>query len=200
MKLISFEGIDGSGKTTVISFVQKELVAKGYKVKVLQEPGTTPMGLKIRALLKSDVPRSKMSEVMLYEASRADMVKTVVKPAMLDYDYVLLDRYVDSTIAYQGYGNQNNIDDIKILNALATKTLHQFNPAIRFLIDVDLKTAYERRSIRNHTENLKDQFDDDNDFAKRVYDGYHKLVSTGDLIAIKNYQLDKTVNAILKLI
>ena len=167
-KLITFEGIDGAGKTSLIEATAKKLEVNGYTVRVLQEPGTTDMGKEIRKLVKSDLERSKLSEILLFQASRSDMVERELKPALDKYDYVLLDRYIDSTIAYQGYGNQFNLDVLNDLNRLATNGCLPYKT---LLIDVDLETARYRARKRGE----KDKFDKDLEFAQRVYNGYQKL-------------------------
>ena len=167
-KLITFEGIDGAGKTSLIEATAKKLEVNGYTVRVLQEPGTTDMGKEIRKLVKSDLERSKLSEILLFQASRSDMVERELKPALEKYDYMLLDRYIDSTIAYQGYGNQFNLDILNDLNRLATNGCLPYKT---LLIDVDLETARDRARKRGE----KDKFDKDLEFAQRVYNGYQKL-------------------------
>lgn len=194
-KIISFEGIDGSGKSTIVKQISQKLISHGTKVLCLQEPGTTAMGLQIRSLLKSSINRSKLSELLLFEASRADMVKSVIMPAMTKYDYIFIDRYVDSTLAYQGYGNETNLDIIRIANKIAMQNII---PDKRILVDVSLKTASLRRQKRNNTD--IDVFDSNYAFAKRVYDGYQDLVKSNELISVKNDDLKTTVERILSII
>lgn len=170
-KIYPFEGIDGSGKTTLIKHVATELKAQGYKVLTVQEPGTTDMGLSIRKLLKSDIPRSDICELLLFEASRNYMVERIIKPAMDDYDFIFIDRFVDSTITYQGFGNHTSLTTIETLNNIAisqlpiTKTIY---------VDVSLDVAESRRKQRNDTA---DKFDIDREFAQNVYRGYHVLIA-----------------------
>lgn len=183
-KLITFEGIDGAGKTSLIEATAKKLEVNGYTVRVLQEPGTTDMGKEIRKLVKSDLERSKLSEILLFQASRSDMVERELKPALEKYDYVLLDRYIDSTIAYQGYGNQFNLDVLNDLNRLATNGCLPYKT---LLIDVDLEMARERARKRGE----KDKFDKDLEFAHRVYEGYQELSKELDrMIVIPNDSFD----------
>ena len=183
-KLITFEGIDGAGKTSLIEATAKKLEVNGYTVRVLQEPGTTDMGKEIRKLVKSDLERSKLSEILLFQASRSDMVERELKPALDKYDYVLLDRYIDSTIAYQGYGNQFDLDVLNDLNRLATNGCLPYKT---LLIDVDLEMARERARKRGE----KDKFDKDLEFAHRVYEGYQELSKELDrMIVIPNDSFD----------
>ena len=193
-KLITFEGIDGSGKSTLIQLVADELRKQGKLVRVLQEPGTTEMGLQIRKLIKSDIKRSKLSEILLFEASRADMVENVVKPLLFNHDYILLDRYIDSTLAYQGYGNHNDMETLHLLNNIA---IQGYAADASFLIDVSLEEAARRRAMR--PEDI-DKFDIDNTFANDVYNGYQELAQSGRLIKVKNDNIEETRDKILSYI
>ncbi len=188
--LLSFEGIDGSGKTTIINHLVEKLKQQSLSVKVLQEPGTSKMGQQIRKVLKTSTPRTSLSELLLYEASRADMVETVLIPALKKYDVVILDRYIDSTIAYQGYGNKNDIELIEALNNIATKCI---TPDISFFIDVNVDEAKRRRLNRNESHN--DMLDTDDQYANDVYNGYKKLKR---LVPIKNDDLYTAVQNILE--
>lgn len=190
--LLSFEGIDGSGKTTIINHLVEKLKQQSLSVKVLQEPGTSKMGQQIRKLLKTSTPRTSLSELLLYEASRADMVETVLIPSLKKYDVVILDRYIDSTIAYQGYGNKNDIELIDVLNNIATKGIL---PDISFFIDVNVDEAKQRRLNRNESHN--DMLDTDDQYANDVYNGYKKL---NHLVSIKNDDLYTAVQNILAVI
>lgn len=186
-KLITFEGVDGSGKTSLVNETAKKLKAHGYSVIVMQEPGTTDMGQEIRKLLKSDLERSKMSEILLFQASRSDMVERVLKPALDKYDYVLLDRYIDSTLAYQGYGNGA---DIQLLNQLNDLAVNGCYPDIIILVDVPLEIALSRGRKRGDA----DKFDKDLEFATKVYNGYQDLLQkTERMVAVPNDYLDLAV-------
>ena len=192
-KLISFEGIDGAGKTTVIEYVQQYLLRHHRSVFVAREPGTTPIGQQIRELLKSSLTRTPITELLLHEASRSSTVEFCIRPSLAQYDFVLLDRYVDSTIAYQGYGNQLSIPMIEQLNKIATADLM---PDARFLIDVSVSEAQKRRQQRLQTVDSHDILDDDLEYAKRVYQGYQELVKQGILIDMPNYNSNTTAKLI----
>lgn len=196
-KLIAIEGIDGAGKSTIIKKLIELLKFHGYKAICHQEPGTTEMGLALRHLIKSDIPRSKLTEILMFEASRADTSDLVLSHELEQYDYVIMDRYIDSTVAYQGYGNQNPIETISVLNDIA---IGENKPDMRILIDVDMETAYGRRNKRKHTIDSKDKFDHDYEFAKRVYDGYQILVEKDELISVPNTNINKTLQQLLYLI
>lgn len=192
-KLISFEGIDGSGKSTLLKLSAEKLKELGYKVLTVQEPGTTDMGLQIRSLIKSDINRSPLSEVMLFMASRADMVENVIRPALEQYDFVLMDRFIDSTIAYQGYGNGNDIEMLKTLNSVATGNLI---PDKTIYVHVPLNTAQARAHARG---DITDKFDIDLAFAKRVYDGYAELITDSRFIVVENTKtLEKALETCVK--
>ena len=108
-----------------------------------------------------------------------------------------MDRYIDSTVAYQGYGNQNSIEIISILNDIA---IGENKPDMRILIDVDMETAYKRRNNRKQTTDSKDKFDTNYEFAKRVYDGYQTLVEKDELISVPNTNINETLQQLLHLI
>ena len=195
-KLISFEGIDGSGKSTLIQLVSEELNKLGLTTIVLQEPGTTLMGLELRKLLKSEIPRAQMTEVLMFMASRADMVNNVITPAMKNYDVVLIDRYIDSTVAYQGYSNGIDLNTIQTLNRLA---VGNNLPHKTILVDVDLKTAEKRRKER---QDDVDKFDTNQAFAKKVYAGYQQIaLENPDRVqVVKNEDISTSVDEIVSII
>lgn len=169
-RLFSFEGIDGSGKTTVIERVKTQLENKGFSVCVVREPGTTPLGEKIREILKDDnTPKTKRATMMLFLASRADMVEQTLSRVQTAYDYVILDRYTDSTLAYQGFGDEHSVPLLQQFNAFCTNGLQ---PEQTFLLDVTPEVAKARRSERPTDV---DPFDTDEDYAYRVMKGYREL-------------------------
>jgi dTMP kinase len=140
---ITFEGIDGSGKTTQLLRTEEYLRQYGLDVLVLREPGSTPLAEKIRKILldkNNSIPPE--SELSLYLAARADLVQKVIAPALKSGKIVLCDRFYDSTTAYQGYGRKLNIALIKKLNHL---TVGPTIPDITFIIDVDFETSLQRR-------------------------------------------------------
>ena len=195
-KLISFEGIDGSGKSTLIQLVSEELNKLGLTTIVLQEPGTTLMGLELRKLLKSEIPRAQMTEVLMFMASRVYMVNNVITPAMKNYDVVLIDRYIDSTVAYQGYGNGIDLNTIQTLNRLA---VGNNLPHKTILVDVDLKTSEKRRKER---QDDVDKFDTNQAFAKKVYAGYQQIaLENPDRVqVVKNEDISTSVDEIVSII
>ncbi len=161
--LITFEGIDGSGKSTQARKLFSYLKEKGYKVSLYREPGGTSLGERIREiLLKEDM--DEKSELFLFEASRAELIRTVIEPELKSSRIVILDRFTDSTLAYQGYGRGLDLSFIRKLNQFTTESLL---PDLTFLLDLDPEVAMSR--IRRRT-----RFDD-LEFLKRVRDGFLKI-------------------------
>lgn len=193
--IISFEGIDGVGKSTVIEQVKTKLQEKDKTVLMLQEPGTTEFGKEIRNLIKTEIPRAELSDVLLFLAARADMVEKVMIQALKIYDYILIDRYIDSTIAYQGYGNGV---DTQLLSYLNRNVINNLMPHKTILLTVDEQEAAHRRKSRG------DQVDryEDPKFLKKVADGYDILAKQNPdrIITIENNDLDTTVKEALKAI
>ena len=140
---VTFEGIDGCGKTTQLGLSEKYLKKKGCRVTVLREPGSTPVSEKIRKiLLDKRLAINPISELNLYIAARAELVREIIRPALRRSEVVLCDRFYDSTVAYQGYGRGIDIRQIKRLNLLA---VGDTRPDLTFLVDIDYKTSLLRR-------------------------------------------------------
>jgi dTMP kinase len=142
---ISFEGLDGCGKTTQAKRLADYLTAQGHDVMLTREPGGTQVGEAIRNLLlsnKSDM--SPMTEAILYAASRAEMVDRVIRPALDAGKTVICDRFVDSSLAYQGV--MNPVEDVHLLSALAMRGTQ---PNLTFYLNVPAETAYERIASRS---------------------------------------------------
>lgn len=140
---ITFEGIDGCGKTTQLKLAAKFLKSNGLIPVILREPGSTPVSEKVRKiLLDKKLVINPLSELMLYEAARAELVQQIISPALKKSKIVLCDRFYDSTTAYQGYGRGIDVQLIKKLNNQAVGRCH---PDQTFIIDVDYKTSLYRR-------------------------------------------------------
>ena len=165
---ITFEGADGCGKTTQLNLCKKYFEEKGYDVVTTLEPGAGDFGAKIREILlhyKGDL--CTLSEFFLFLADRAQNVEYTIKPALKQGKIVLCDRHVDSTIAYQGYGRGNNINELDTLNAVAVNGI---TPDLTFLFDVDTEIA------ANRVGNEKDRMEAaGKEFHKKVRAGYLKL-------------------------
>ncbi len=141
---ITFEGIDGCGKTTQAMLTYKFLIAAGCRVKLLREPGSTEVAERIRGILldkKLDV--GDVSELLLYEAARAEITAKEIAPALARGQMVLCDRFYDSTTAYQGYGRKLDISMVRSLHRVA---VGEVKPDLTLVFDVSLKTALTRRS------------------------------------------------------
>ncbi|MGE5543452.1 MAG: dTMP kinase [Bacillota bacterium] len=169
--LISFEGIDGAGKTTQVKNLVKELRARGHMVTTLREPGGTEISERIRELLlDSHNQINPMAEALLYAAARAQLVQDVVRPLLAQGTIVLADRFIDSTIAYQGYGRGLSIEGLQQLNNLATGGLE---PDLTILLDVPADLGCGRRQgllfDRIEKEGLN--------FQDRVRQGYLEMAA-----------------------
>ena len=148
---ITFEGIDGCGKSTQFQMLKDHLTSLGKDFIVVREPGGTVIGEKIREILlnkKNDSMRP-LTELLLFESARAQITEEVIKPALENGTSVLCDRFFDSTYAYQGYARKLGADKVLMLNELATGGLE---PDITFLIDIPVSVALERRGIRGEAD------------------------------------------------
>ena len=164
-RLITFEGIDGSGKSTHLDRARRLLVRHGYKVRVLREPGSTEIAEQIRRILLDKRSRmSSMTELLLYEAARADITSRQIRPLLHSGHIVLCDRFYDSTTAYQGYGRRLDIKMVKQLNHVAVGGLL---PDLTLLFDVKLPVAVKRLG-----RNLDRLESESRAFFRRVRRGY----------------------------
>jgi len=159
--LITFEGIDGSGKSTQAKRLYEYLKAKGYKVSLYRDPGSTPLAEKIRELLIS-LEMDPTTELLLFESARSSLVWERIFPDLKEGKIVILDRFIDSTTAYQGYGREINLGTVNILNHIAIRGK---KPDITFLLNVPLEVALER------IEGKKTRFED-RDYLRKVRDAY----------------------------
>jgi dTMP kinase len=149
--LITFEGVEGSGKTTQIRRLNHYLTQRGLPCKVTREPGGCPISEKVRKILLNPDHREMvpLSELFLYEASRAQHVKKVIEPLLKQRVVVLCDRFSDASIAYQGYGRKLNLGLIRRLNRLASQGI---KPDVTFLLDCPSDLGLKRAVQRNRTE------------------------------------------------
>lgn len=178
---ITLEGADGCGKTTQLNLLKEYLTSRGYEIVVTREPGGKGLGEKLREiLLNYDGEVSDRCEAFLYLADRAQNVDTIIKPAINSGKIVLCDRHTDSSVAYQGYGREQNIDNINMLNELAVNGVH---PDLTIVFDIDTETSMARVGAE------KDRLESAGiEFHKRVRNGYLE-------IAKKNPQRIKVVDA-----
>ncbi len=165
---ITFEGTDGCGKTTQIELLKQYYENKGRKVLLTREPGAQGLGVKLREiLLNYDGEVSPNCESFLFLADRAQHIDTIIKPALERGEVILCDRHTDSTIAYQGYGRGLDIEQIKMLNSIATSGL---KPDLTFVFDIDTETAQKRVGKQ------KDRMESAGiEFFNRVREGYLEI-------------------------
>lgn len=168
--LITFEGLDGSGKSTQMELLAEALRGRGYVVLMTREPGGTPTSEAVRQVLLDPGHHgmSARSEALLYAAARADLVQQVIRPALADGQVVICDRYLDSSLAYQGYGRELGVDDVMTLNIWGTECL--FPDLTIFL---DLEEAVRGTRLDAVPDRLEAE---DEAFHRRVEEGFHELL------------------------
>ena len=171
-KLITFEGIDYSGKTTQAKKLFNYLKRNGYKVILLREPGGEKVSESIRQVLLSsrNTGMNPLTEILLYEAARAQLVSKIILPALKQGKIVICDRFYDSSLAYQGYGRGL---DTKMINYLNRVSVSGLKPDLTILIDISIKVFTSRMRQNNKK---KDRIEKEKiDFYKRVREGYLKI-------------------------
>jgi dTMP kinase len=172
---ITFEGTEGSGKTTQITALAERLCALGHTVRVLREPGGTPLGEEIRHILKHSEAGKKMTaetELLLMNASRAQLVREIIQPALVAGEIVLCDRFYDSTIAYQGYGRGL---DLKMVRRIIDTAVGKTKPNLTFLLMVPLAVSEARQRKRSARRDRFEQ--EDRAFFQRIEAGYEALAA-----------------------
>jgi dTMP kinase len=173
---ITFEGGEGSGKSTQLRLLGRRLRAFPGEVVETRDPGGTTIGKEIRTLLLSreSAPMAEAAELLLYEASRAQLVREVISPALARGAIVLSDRFTDSTLSYQGYGRGLDLDLIKRLNQLAAAGLR---PDLTLLLDVDPRVGLDRCARVAGTEAMsRDRIEQEPlGFHQRIREGYLAL-------------------------
>lgn len=166
---ISFEGGDGSGKSTQIQILREFLEERGYDVIITREPGGTPISEKIRSIIldKANSEMDDMTEALLYAAARAQLVSQVIRPALEEGKVVICDRFVDSSMAYQAYARGLG-DSVKTINAFA---VGDCMPDLTILLKVNPQVGSSRIGNRE-----RDRIElASSDFHKKVYEGYLQL-------------------------
>lgn len=174
---ITFEGIEGSGKTTQIAMVAEFLRHQGHEVLTTREPGGCPIANAIREILLHPANDALVNraELLLYAAARAQHVAEVIQPALQAGKIVLCDRYTDATLAYQGYGRGLDLELIEELNILACDNCR---PNLTLLLDMPHDAGLQRALQRNSVENMTDEgrFEQESlDFHQRIREGYLAL-------------------------
>ena len=176
---ITFEGMDGSGKTTQMRRLAERLREHGREVLETAEPGGTRIGLQIRRVLLDSANQElcPTAELLLYFACRAQNVDEWIVPALAEGKVVLSDRFTDSTLVYQGCGRGLGAETVAVLDRIACRGL---TPDLTLLIDIDAETSLARAHARNasaqHTETRMDE--QALDFHRKVYEAYHALAAS----------------------
>lgn len=170
---ITLEGPDGSGKTSQLPGLAEALRSQGYDLLTTREPGGTSIGDQIRKVLfdlenKTMNPRT---EILLFQASRAQLVEEIIRPALNAGKIVLCDRYADSTLAYQGYGHGVDLDVLREIVSFATGGL---NPDLTIFLDIPVEEGLKRRNSGGDWNRLDDY---DLGFHRRVRAGYAELIA-----------------------
>ncbi|MGB9735548.1 MAG: dTMP kinase [bacterium] len=164
---ITFEGIDGAGKTTQLELLYRELRLKNFNVIRLREPGGTTVGERIRELLADKTQKVlPYTELLLFFASRVQLLEEVIKPELQNGKIILCDRFHDATVAYQGYGRGLNLDTVKMLEREFVLPL---KPDRTFLLDCTYHVARKRLSTRGNKTRIEVM---DKVFFERVRQGY----------------------------
>ena len=169
---ITLEGSDGSGKSTQVRELAKCLRLAGYEVLVTREPGGTDISEQVRGVLfnPNNTDMHPRTEILLFQAARAQLVEQVIRPCLEQGGVVISDRYADSTLAYQGYGYQLDLERLQVLIEFATGGL---KPDLTLFLDVEVEEGLRRRS-RGGQQNRLDAYD--LGFYQRVRQGYFQLV------------------------
>lgn len=170
---ITFEGIDGSGKSTQIKRLKKRLIAEGKDVEIFRDPGGTTISEKIREILLN--PESEIdpvTELLLFSAARSQLIAEKVLPLLEKGTIIILDRFYDSTTAYQGYGRKSvPLEEIRKVNRIAS---HLRAPDLTFYLQVTLEQARER----THTKQKDRMEQSDDQFYKKVINGFNSIAGT----------------------
>jgi dTMP kinase len=195
MMFITFEGIDGTGKSTQIGFLEDYLTKNNIPFISIREPGGTEFSEQIREILldtKSKI--SSVAELMLFEAARADLCEKVIEPALREGKVVISDRFFDSTTAYQSYGRGIDIEKVQVCNQLATNNL---KPDFTFYFKLPLDESINRRNGRE----LDRMEQSGQDFFDRVILGFEELAKQEPeriIIIDANKSREEIFNRILK--
>jgi len=167
---ISFEGIDGSGKSTQLMLLRDWLEGKGLSVLTIREPGATLLSEAIREILLSTKQTiTPTAELLLFSAARTQLVEKVIEPSLEQGTFILCDRFVDSTTAYQGYGRMLNLEHVQACNRIATRGVM---PSVTFFIDVAFDQAQQRMQFHPGLGEPDRMERSGREFFERVRDGY----------------------------
>jgi len=187
--LITFEGIDGAGKSTLAKILANNLEQKNYNVVLTKEPGGTPLGEYIRKILL-DREMDALSEFLLFASDRHTHVKEVIVPALNKGAIVISDRYHDSSVAYQGYGRNLSLEFIEFVH---NKVLEGIMPELTILVDIPVNIGFGRLKTKDRIEKLGE------DYLEKVRYGYLTLASEEKRFFVVNgtKSIDELSNQIL---
>ncbi len=171
-KFITFEGSEGCGKSTQSKFLVDHLTAQGFPVKLLREPGGVVISEKVREILldRKNTQMNKECETLLYMAARAQLVEEVLIPELSQGTILVCDRFLDSTVAYQGYGCGVSVDTIKAMGLFATKGIV---PDLTFFLDLPTEEGLRRRGTERDRIELRSM-----EYHERVRAGYHQIAQS----------------------
>lgn len=181
---ITFEGIDGSGKTTQVQLLDDHLKQINKDTVIIREPGGTEMGEKIRNLIidiNNDM--ADMTEALLYAASRAQLIEQIIKPSLEEQKIVLCDRFIDSSIVYQGIARELGVEKILNINRYA---IDNIMPNITFYLDIPPELGIKRKKKQTKLDRIESE---DLVFHNKVYEGYQKIAL---MYPKRIYKLDAT--------
>ncbi len=185
---ITIEGIEGAGKSLLIQNLKNKFEESGRELLITREPGGSILGAKLRPLLLSEKEEKVCphAELFMFLADRAEHVEKVIKPALNSGKVVICDRYIHSTLAYQGYARGLDLQMLKQFNAFATSNL---NPDIALLLDIDIETGLSRAKSRNSNVN-----NDEGKF-EALDKSFHEKVRNGFLEMAKDYSFFTVLDA-----
>lgn len=170
-KFITFEGPEGSGKTTVIREITQRLESEGWEVVVTREPGGVKTGEDIRKILLEGEAIDDRSEALLFAASRREHLVNKVLPALREGKVVLCDRYIDSSLAYQGYARGIGVEEVRSINEFAINGLY---PDLTLYLDIRASVGIQRINDNQRTQNRLDR--EKLDFHEKVVEGYRQII------------------------
>lgn len=190
-KFIVFEGSDGAGKTTVLEAVKKFLSEKNIDYIVTREPGGTRIGESIRNILmnKENTDMDDRTEALLFAAARAQSVEEILKPNLEKKQLVISDRYVLSSLAYQGFARGMGVDEVKKINDFATDFL---KPDYTFFLDVDPIVVLERKRNSVEADRMEEA---GNSYHQKVYDGYKSLLDEKCIVIDASKSIEEVIES-----
>ncbi len=171
---ITFEGIDYSGKSTQVKLLSDRLAHEGRSVVVLREPGGTAVSEAVRTILldRQHLAMEQWTELFLFSAARAQLVREVIRPALTASTIVICDRFADSTTAYQGYGRGLALEHVRLVNSIATDGL---TPDVTFIVEIPVAESIRRRT---HNQTDADRMESaGQEFYDRVFEGYRRIAA-----------------------